>query len=602
MRALAPIAAAMIAVMLALGAVGAWLGHRDTALRLHDRGEGLLTLAADRLTRQIDRYRYLPAVLSRHPQVVSMLAEGGDLDATSRLLQSVADTSGALDIYLMDAEGTTVAASNWQMERSFIGQNFAWRPYFRRAITGGLGYYHAVGSTSGQRGFYFSHPVRDADDHIIGVLAVKLDLPGFEAEWTSDPATVFFHDARGVIFLANRRALVMRTLGPLGPTPPEQFGDARQYSGLEPDPLIPQETVTLYGKPLWVRSVEDVPNRALWLSQPVPTLGLTANVLISTREAAAQAILWGALGAAVGGMLCLASAIVAQRRRALRRQLAAEEAANQRLEAQVAARTEALSHANRRLRAEVADRTAAEAQLRAVQDQLVQAGKLRALGEMSAGISHELNQPLTAIRALADNAAILAERDRPEDVAANLGKIGKLAERAARIIRNLRAFARNEAEPAEDVDLGEVISDALEILAPRVEGSGARVEAPDGRLPSVHGGRVRLQQVLINLVSNSIDAMEGQAGPRLVRIGADTVGDRVRLTVRDNGPGLTDPDRMFDPFFTTKPVGEGLGLGLSISYGIVQSFGGDIRGENCEDGGAIFTVDLPAARGKAAAA
>ncbi|MHA3977272.1 sensor histidine kinase [Halovulum sp. GXIMD14794] len=602
MRALAPIAAGLIAVMLALGAAGAWLGHRDTALRLHERGEAMLTLAADRLTRQIDRYRYLPAVLSRHPQVVSMLAEGGDVDATGRLLQSVADTSGALDIYLMDREGTTVAASNWQMERSFVGQNFAWRPYFRRAITGGLGYYHAVGSTSGQRGFYFSHPVHGPDGGIIGVLTVKLDLPGFEAEWTSDPATVFFNDERGVIFLSNRQALVMRTLGPLGPTPPERFGDARQYSGLEPKPLAPQETADLYGIPLWLRSEEYVPDRALWLSQPVPTLGLTANVLVSTGEAAAQALLWGALGAAVGGMLCLASAIVWQRRRALRRQLAAEEAANQRLEAQVAARTEALSHANRRLRAEVADRTAAEAQLRAVQDQLVQAGKLRALGEMSAGISHELNQPLTAIRALADNAGILAERGRPEAVAENLGKIGKLADRAARIIRNLRAFARNEAEPATDVDLGDVIADALEILAPRVEGAGAVIETPEGPLPSVHGGRVRLQQVLINLVSNSVDAMEGQAGPRLVRIGAEATGDRVRLTVRDSGPGLTDPDRIFDPFFTTKPVGAGLGLGLSISYGIVQSFGGDIRGENCEGGGAMFTIDLPAARGREAAA
>ncbi|WP_325063263.1 sensor histidine kinase [Halovulum marinum] len=177
-----------------------------------------------------------------------------------------------------------------------------------------------------------------------------------------------------------------------------------------------------------------------------------------------------------------------------------------------------------------------------------------------------------------------------------------IAERAARIIRNLRAFARNEAEPAADVSLATVIADALEILAPRIAAAGAAVEAPDGPVPAVHGGRVRLQQVLINLVSNSIDAMEGQDGPRHVRIGAAVRDGRVRLTVRDSGPGLTDPDRIFDPFFTTKPVGAGLGLGLSISYGIVQSFGGDIRAENCDGGGAMFTIDLPAARGDAAAA
>ncbi|WP_233417076.1 hypothetical protein [Halovulum marinum] len=199
------------------------------------------------------------------------------------------------------------------------------------------------------------------------MLAVKLDLPGFEAEWTADPATVFFHDRRGVIFLANRDALVMRALGPLGPTPPERFGDARQYSGLQPAPLPPQQTRQLHGRPLWLRDVADVPGRALWLSRPVPTVGLTANALIGTAEASAQAVLWGALGAAVGGILCLAWAIVLLRRRAWQRQLAAEEAANQRLEAQVAARTTALSQANARLRGEIADRVAAEARLRAVQ-------------------------------------------------------------------------------------------------------------------------------------------------------------------------------------------------------------------------------------------
>jgi two-component system C4-dicarboxylate transport sensor histidine kinase DctB len=224
---------------------------------------------------------------------------------------------------------------------------------------------------------------------------------------------------------------------------------------------------------------------------------------------------------------------------------------------------------------------------------------------MSAGISHELNQPLAAMRSFADNARVLLERGRAAEASANLARISDLTARMDRIIRNLRAFARKEGEPASDVALDRVVADALALLAAKIDEAGAEVRWTAPAAPvMVRGGAVRLQQVVMNLVSNALDAMSARPCAARVVTVAIEAGDPVRLTVADQGPGLAEASagRLFDPFFTTKPVGEGTGLGLSISYGIVQSFGGAIRGDDRPGGGAIFTVDLqPSARAAAAA-
>ncbi|MCP1170051.1 ATP-binding protein, partial [Limimaricola sp. ASW11-118] len=252
---------------------------------------------------------------------------------------------------------------------------------------------------------------------------------------------------------------------------------------------------------------------------------------------------------------------------------------------------------------EVGERAAAEARLRRAQAELVQAGKLSALGQMSAGISHELNQPLMAIRSFAENAETFLARDNPQAAGRNLERISELARRMGRIIRNLRAFARQESEPVRDVDLVGVIEAALEMAAARARQAEVTIDWTPPEAPVVvRGGEVRLQQVVLNLVGNAIDAMEGRARKRLSIAIARDAG-RVRLTVRDTGPGIDAPDRIFDPFYTTKEVGaaEGMGLGLSISYGLVQSFGGAIRGRNHEEGGAEFTVELDPAQASEAA-
>ncbi|KIQ69571.1 His Kinase A (phospho-acceptor) domain protein/Histidine kinase-, DNA gyrase B [Wenxinia marina DSM 24838] len=251
----------------------------------------------------------------------------------------------------------------------------------------------------------------------------------------------------------------------------------------------------------------------------------------------------------------------------------------------------------------MAERLEAEARLKKAQGDLVQAAKLSALGEMSAGISHELNQPLMAIRYFADNARGFLARGRPEVADGNLQRIGEMARRMGRIIRNLRAFARQENEALSDIGLAAVIEQVVEMAEVRARAAGATIlwTAPDAPLV-VRAGEVRLAQVILNLVTNAIDAMEGTP-ERRVEITARRADGRAVVEVRDTGPGIAEPERIFDPFYTTKSVGgeEGMGLGLSISYGLVQSFGGAIRGRNRDGGGAVFTVELDLVERAAAA-
>lgn len=592
-----------IAALIALYAVGYSLGLSNGLDTLASRAEASLTRADDRLSGQLEKYQYFPSVIALHPAIKGLLADPSPayVAQANLILERLALSSGALDIYVMDRSGTTLAASNHDLDRSFIGVNFAWRPYFKGAILGSLSRYLAVGSTSLQRGFYFAHPVYGDGGTITGVVAVKIDLARLETEWRGDQDVVFFSDENGAIFLSNRDSLLLKTSGG-AQIDPETLADSRQYAGTIPQPLTGYGTDRFFSHEIWTDvAIDGVPSRVLHRSRQDDRIGLRAHTLVSTQDADTQGRLWGILAMAIGGVFILSVAIVIQRRNAMTAALALEERAKQTLESTVERRTRDLSIANTRLRQEVEERKTAEAELRRVQDELVQAGKLSALGEMSAGISHELNQPLAAIQTLADNAGLLLDREQPDMVRGNIAKISQMAERAGRIIRNLRAFARKEDEAITDVDLVQVVNDAISLSEPKLSRQDITLNwTPPAEPVHVRGGKVRLQQVIMNLVNNAADAMAGQRRKRCITITIQHVKGRIHLKVRDTGPGLAKPEQVFDPFYTTKTVGEGLGLGLSISYGIVQSFGGDISGKNHATGGATFTVRLtpsaPAAR------
>lgn len=578
------VAAVVVFLALVAGfAAAVWsFGYRAALDPLARRGQADLALAADRLTGELQRFRELAVLMADHPTLSALLDGEVPAPQAVALLRQVADKTGSLDILVVDAAGRELArAGDW--ENTVAAPGHAQTPYFERAMDGALGVYHLLSARYDRRAFVFAAPIFAPDGPVVGAVIVVTDVEEVEAGWRGDRPTVFFTDALGVIFVSNRSELLFRARSgdPVTASLSAEYpaGRVTAFVGFHPRYVSGHEIWQVDGGPY-------VPARALHLTLDLPVVGMQGEALLDVSPArqlaALQAAVTAALCLAFGAMLFLAT----ERRRTLAQ-------ANARLEARVADRTAELSSLNADLRREVAERIAAEALLTRAQADLVQAGKLSALGQMSAGISHELNQPLMAIRSFAENAEAYLERGKPEVAAQNLGRISELARRMGRIIRNLRSFARQESEPLTDVDLVPVVEAVLEMAGPKARQAETRLIWDRPSTPVVvRGGEVRLQQVILNLVNNAIDAM-AQSPERRVEI-AILPGPRVTLSVRDTGPGLTEPERIFDPFYTTKAVseGEGMGLGLSISYGLVQSFGGAIRGRNHPQGGAIFTVEL----------
>lgn len=535
-------------------------GYRRALDQLAQRGEADLTLAADRLTGQLQLYQQLAVVLLDHP--------GLDAPDPHDLLLEMADKTAALDLILLDRAGRVLSSAN-----DTEGASMAQHAVFQRALQGALGEAHGINPRTGTRVYYFAAPRFDSYGQVAGVLVVVANVERVEAEWRGARPAMFFTDKTGLVFITNRSELLYWWQGDDGLRPPDS----------EPSHF---NTIEVGGHRIWLENWSPyVPHRALHLSRELPVIGMTAQVLIDVtlarNFAAWQAAAFAAFLLAFGAVLFWLLG---------RRRVLAE--ANQRLEHRVEERTGELSATNRQLTQEVAERVAAEAALKKAQDDLVQAGKLSALGQMSAGISHELNQPLMAIQQYAENGAQFLDRGKIETVSGNLTQISDLATRMARIIRNLRAFARNENEPMGRVDMVKVVEAALDLSDTRLRQDGVTVDwqPPTGPI-WVRGGEVRLGQVVVNLIGNAVDAMEGSAEKRLtLRL---LSGEPVCLSVADTGPGIKEPDKIFDPFYSTKAVGaaQGMGLGLSISYGLVQSFGGRIRGSNSDDG-AVFTVEL----------
>jgi two-component system C4-dicarboxylate transport sensor histidine kinase DctB len=542
-----------------LAGLGFALGYMRAVQGEAARLNADLTLAADRLDGAMARYRMLPALLARQVNMETAPPLPG--------LERTADTVGALGIEVMDPQGARQQTVGELRSAAILAP-----AAFARALGGGLGYQHTLDPNTGRRVVSFQHPIHDGAGRIAGVLALTVDFEDIESGWRGDRDVILFADAEGRIRVANRDGLALRLLR---------------------DAVTPELAQMTAGQARVIRLAAapetDQPGRFVALVLQRPRIGMTAVGLAPLGGALRAGAVWAALIGLLGGTVLLIVQIVLQRRRALKRELTWTKTLRARLEERVSERTQALTR-------EVAERRATEATLRRTQSDLVQAAKMSALGQMSAGISHELNQPLTAIQALAETAQMLSERGDMAQLHSNLDKIGDMAERSGRILKNFRAFARKEAPEISAVDLAQVIEDALGISQHRLAQMGVALVWQRPAWPVlVQGGRVRLQQVIVNLLSNAMDAMDGQEAPQIT-LDLTTSADTVRLSVADTGPGLDNPDQVFDPFYTTKPVGQGLGLGLSISYSIVDSFGGYLRARNgpC---GAIFELDLKPAKG-----
>ncbi|MCF6305638.1 MAG: ATP-binding protein [Rhodobacteraceae bacterium] len=572
------------ALCFSLVVFGVWRWSYINALdQLERQGSASLSLASDRLVSMLERYRILPVALASDDIFVSALEQGNIGNALTERLQSLADMTGAQHILLADIDGNIVAGSLRFEGETAMPKSVANRPDFIRAMNGALGFYHAQEQETTPRGFMFASAIRNSNGEILGALIINSDLEALEFHWRGDPEIIFFTDQNNVIFVANRDNLILRVLGnPSAQTIRNLYQN--RYTGAKLRKLAsPQETIN-FGRVFWDMSdVAGIQGTALLINQPLPVIGMKAHILLDMAPVIALAKSRAILAAVLLALLAMLFWLLQMRRQALADQLVIRKEANARLEQRVLQRTAELSDAN--------------LSLRQAQDDLVQAGKLAALGEMSAGISHELNQPLSAIQSFSENAAVLLERGQIAKTKENLGRIAALTGRMSRIIKNLRSFARKEGEVATDVSLCQVVDDTLEIARTSIDTAKVTVnwQRPKQNI-MVRGGPVRLQQVLLNLVSNAIDAMEGMVQKTIdIKISRDA--GSVLLIVHDSGPGLVTPEKIFDPFYTTKSVNhpQGMGLGLSISYGIVQSFGGNITGKNHPQGGAVFTVRLDAA-------
>ncbi len=549
--------------------------HQGMA-QLSARANADLALASDRLVGQLQRYRDLAVVMAKHPQVVAVLTDNAR-PQDRQLLRSVADRAAALDVMVIDRTGRVRAAAE-----DGAGSNNA-RAFVRRALNGALGRGYGAEANAG-RSYFYAAPVFGEGGAVLGALVVSTDLSSVDYAWRGDTPPVFFTDGSGQVQVSNRSELVLwqRPSGAPGLQPP---------SGVTPEFAVSY----IGGHEIWqIGWGPYLPREALHLTQELPVIGMTGEVLMDVapvrRLAASQAAAVAALCLAFGALLFLAT----ERRRTLAR-------VNAQLEARVRARTQALRDINDELRREAAERSEAQLALARAQNDLVQVSKLSALGQLSAGISHELNQPLMAVQSFAENGVAFIERGKHQRAAENLTRISDMADRMGRIIKNLRAFSKQESVQQLQVDLGAVIASVLDMTAQRRAASGVTLRyTPPAAALWVRGGEVRLGQVFVNLITNAVDAMEGREA-RILTIGI-TQGTNITVEVKDTGAGISAPDQVFDPFYSTKEVGaaKGVGLGLSISYAIVQSVGGEIRAQNTAEGACFSVTLLPMAQESAA--
>jgi two-component system C4-dicarboxylate transport sensor histidine kinase DctB len=577
-----------------------WTAIDDLRQRMAHR----LDLYFTTLEGELGKYDYLPTILPLNKDVIALLHRPDEtalVAEVNRYLEQLNRRAQSSAIYILDARGRTVVASNWNEPASFVGMDLSYRPYFHDARRHGSGRFYGIGTTSGEPGYYFAHAIR-SEGQLLGVAAVKVDLDRLESTWAPGSERVFVTDRNGVIILTSVAEWKFKTTGNLPAETLARLNAARQYDRATLEPIRFVEQREQAGGTRIVALDDGSPDSPefLALSQDLPEAGwriIMLSDLDEVREAVRNTTIAAGLGYACVLLLVL---YLRQRRHALRQKLAAKEAlqrAHDQLERRIEARTADLRTANERLQQEVEERWRAERELRATQEDLVQAGKLAVLGQMAAGITHELNQPLATLRMLAANATVFLKRGHQSQAEENLTLMVEVIERMGRITGQLRTFAHKSSARIDAVPLHPSIGNALFLLQERLRTHGTAVDlsgVPDDL--QVMADPHRLDQVLVNLFANAIDAM-ANATERRLTVAATEQNHRVLIRVRDTGTGIPDiaMQHLFEPFFTTKEAGAGLGLGLVISAGIVGEFGGTLKADNIPGAGAELTIDLPAA-------
>ena len=603
---------ALLLVLMDIAAVASFRASVDGSLdELRSANTQRLELYANSLNSEIGHYARLPSLLGLSPYVERLLHAPQDRQrqqAANDYLERLSQRTGASAIYIMDSSGIVRATSNWRQPDSYLGENDSFRAYFTDAISGQPGRFFGVGTTRSEAGYYLSEPLT-SHGRIIGVAVVKINMEYLEKLWRENKTMVMVSDQNEVVILATEPGWKFSTLKPFSKALQDAFDRNRQYNRKPLPPLGLEERRSL-GNGSHIYRLDQSGRRTLSrLAYPRDMLGQSLQLplsnwrltVLSSLEPVYQLAYNRAALAALLTLLSLTGILwLNERRRRLRDKLAAREALQQayrELERKVEERTADLSRANQQLQEEVSERIRAEQHLRQTQDNLVQAGKLAVLGQLATGIAHELNQPLAALRTLSGNAIKFIERQQTDTARTNLQTICQLVDKMGEITSALKGYARKSTSSLGTVDISLAIDSAVLLLRNRLEGSQVRIVRPNAPEPwQARCDPNRFEQVLVNLLANALDELQEQPQP-IIEISGHRTTEHLQLQIRDNGPGLHESVRaqLFEPFVTTKPAGIGLGLGLTLSAGIIAEAGGSLSADNHPQGGAVFTITLPLA-------
>ena len=540
----------------------AWLTERFSE-SMRNKLEVRLTLYSGNLKSELQRNSIVPKLLARDQELIGALHSQDFSTSTQRLIDFV-DEIGAASLMLLDKDGRTVAST----DRNNLGSMHREKAFFVEATRSNETVFTIVPQETGGVDFYYSRRI-EFQNRFIGVVSVEVDLHKFERAWAGISDSIMVLDSEGKIILAtDPRWRGVSETEALAKRPAETaLSQAVQFTagltGYRDSTYVQGEAV--------MRIAGRVPFRGWQI--------VSFTAFSSVREKVNSILALQVMGFTL--MLAMIFYLVNRRTR-VRLKIFENESAE-------------LRRLNERLQREIAEREKVQKTLEVAEQSLEQSSKLAALGEMAAAVSHELNQPLAAMKTYLAGAGLLLSRNRPDETLSAFHRIDDLIERMGAITRQLKTYARKGSETFSPVDMSAALSSSLSMMEPQLKHSNIRLEKViSEQSVVVIGDRVRLEQVLINLLRNAVDAVKTVPDP-VIEIMLSR-GETVTLSVRDNGSGIEELDLLFEPFHTTKKDGDGVGLGLAISSGIVKDHGGRLTARNSDEGGAVFEVQLPAFR------
>jgi len=546
----------VLIVTVLLTTVATFLGAQRYFEKLESQATSdKLVLYLRSLNETLLQHQHLPFVLAHDPRYSTDLTPTSVGPDTSARLRVLAREAKLEAIYLMDADGLVLAASNADEPHSFLGQNYGFRPYFQEALKGKRSDYFAIGATSGRPGYFVAEPVTFAGGTQKGVIAIKLDVSELQRSWEKASDTVLAINRDNVVVLASNPDWLYRPVSTLEPDMLSAILQSRQFGDRTLEPvnwaLGDRNRVTLDE------------TRYLLASGTSDWRGWTVHYLQPERVILQQTLLATAVFGCIIALLIGFATFLRSRR------------------------IELAYTASERQRTALID---TNTRLERAQTELARSAKLAALGHLAASVTHELGQPISAFRNHLAAAEIGNEIRSPK----TLTNLNKLVDRMEAITGQFRYFARARTEVKTTVQLTDVLEEAQGLLSAEISAAGIDISyAKPPSLIELHGHQFQLEQAFTNLLRNAIHAVEDVPNPKII-IDVRSHTNKVDIHITDNGPGLdnaTLPD-LQEPFFSTKPSGVGMGLGLAITTEIINDHGGELNLGKV-DKGAEFIVTLP---------